>query len=114
MKRLLKLSVDCGRGGGITMLAVVETEDYRMVRRAVENRDSIYLGEVNGKHSEVFAEAVEIEVVSTDPAFVAAFEETIGDRVGPDFVGTLRDSEADGDDEEDDEEDDEDQDEEDQ
>ena len=50
MKALFKMDFDCGRMGNLEGVFITDTED---VEYLVNNKISVYFGEVLGKHSEI-------------------------------------------------------------
>lgn len=50
MKALFKMDFDCGRMGNLEGVFIADTED---VEYLVNNKISVYFGEVLGKHSEI-------------------------------------------------------------
>lgn len=67
MKVLAKFFWDCGRSGDIDGLFIA---DKSSIENAIGKH--IYLGEVLGKHSEVYGDidAGDIEIISEDPSVV--------------------------------------------
>lgn len=73
MKALCRLKFDCGRQGCLEGIFVADTED---VKYLIENKVSVYFGEVLGKHSEIYGtvEQREIEVITTEANVVDIVE----------------------------------------
>lgn len=65
MKALYRLKFDCGRQGVLEGIFIADTEDVKFL---VENKVSIYFGEVLGKHSEIYGpvECQEIEEITKE------------------------------------------------
>ena len=65
MKALYRLKFDCGRQGELKGIFIAETEDVKFL---VENKVSVYFGEVLGKHSEIYGtvERQEIEEITKE------------------------------------------------
>lgn len=72
MKAIYQMNADCGRMGVISSIFVAEEED---IEELYEN--SVYLGEVLGKHSDIVLQLTEDDIrkVSDDPSVVSLFEE---------------------------------------
>jgi len=74
MKAIYKIEIDYGRSGSLYGIFVADTE---RVKKVVEEKTSVYFGEVLGKHSEVevtFNDPADFILVSDDPAVVEVFE----------------------------------------
>ncbi len=78
MKKLYSFNWDCGRMGNIDGLFIAEPEE---VKAAVGKE--LYLGEVLGKHSEIFGTIEEGEIKEVDVAegVVSALLASIGESV---------------------------------
>lgn len=65
MKALCRLNFDCGRQGSLEGIFIADTEDVKFL---IENKVSVYFGEVLGKHSEIYGnvEPHELEVITTE------------------------------------------------
>lgn len=65
MKALYKLKFDSGRQGALEGIFIADTEDVKFL---VENKVSVYFGEVLGKHSEIYGpvERHEIEEITKE------------------------------------------------
>jgi len=75
---------------------VLSEEQYRKVVEFSISGEDIYLGEIAGKHSEVYGplETENFKIVSTDQKYVQFFEEVIGQQFGAfDVYGTICDQE---------------------
>lgn len=73
MKALCKLNFDCGRQGSLGGIFIADTEDVKFL---IENKVSVYFGEVLGKHSEIYGpvEQHELEVITTESNVVEVVE----------------------------------------
>lgn len=69
---LYRINLDCGRMGNIYGIFVATPDEVKALQD-----QTIYFGEVLGKHSEIdwSFEDGEVELVSDDPAFIAKCEE---------------------------------------
>jgi len=74
MKGIYRLSVDCGRQGGLDGIFVEDSED---IQALIDSHIKAYFGEVLGKHSEIYGsiEPTEIALVSTDETAIKIIEE---------------------------------------
>lgn len=65
MKALFKMNFDCGRMGNLEGVFVADIEDVECL---VNNKISVYFGEVFGKHSEIYGCVTESEIkqITTD------------------------------------------------
>lgn len=74
MKALYKMNCDCGRSGNLEGVFIADTED---VEYLIENKVSIYFGEVLGKHSEISAYIAkeEIKIATTDENVINIVQE---------------------------------------
>lgn len=65
MKALFKMNFDCGRMGNLEGVFIADTED---VEYLVNNKISVYFGEVLGKHSEISGgvDKSEIKMITAD------------------------------------------------
>ena len=74
MKALFKMNFDCGRMGNLDGVFVADTED---VEYLVNNKISVYFGEVLGKHSEISGcvDESEIKQITTDENVISVVEE---------------------------------------
>lgn len=72
MKKLYKFRFDCGRMGELSGLFVADEEDINNVIG-----ETVYFGEVLGKHSEIYGELEEADfkVITDDQGFINKFEE---------------------------------------
>jgi hypothetical protein len=79
MKGIYKFFWDCRRGGRVEGTFIAESEAVS----AAIGKD-LYFGEILGKHSEVYGilDEGDITLKSTDPNFIAMFEEILGGGVG--------------------------------
>lgn len=73
MKALYKMNLDCGRSGSLNGVFIADTED---VEYLLDNKISIYFGEVLGKHSEIYGCLVydEIKLISNDENVIKVVE----------------------------------------
>lgn len=73
MEALCKLNFDCGRQGSLEGIFIADTEDVKFL---IENKVSVYFGEVLGKHSEIYGnvEPHELEVITTEANVVDIVE----------------------------------------
>lgn len=73
MKALYKMQIDCGRSGSLEGVFIADTLD---VKYLVDNKISIYFGEVLGKHSEVYGcvDKKEIKKITTDEIAIKVVE----------------------------------------
>lgn len=73
--RLVKFSAYFGRRGELEGLFVLDDEDWQTLQNLIDSEDSVYFGEVLGKHSEV--ECVinndNIQVLSENQEFCREF-----------------------------------------
>ena len=74
MKALFKMNFDCGRMGDLEGVFVADTED---VEYLVNNKISVYFGEVLGKHSEISGCVAESEIkqITTDEKVIKVVED---------------------------------------
>jgi hypothetical protein len=74
MKALFKMDFDCGRMGNLEGVFIADTED---VEYLVNNKISVYFGEVFGKHSEISGCVAESEIkqITTDENVIKIVEE---------------------------------------
>ena len=74
MKALYKMNFDFGRMGNLEGIFVADTED---VKYLVDNKISVYFGEVLGKHSEISGPVTdgEIKQITTDEKVIKVVEE---------------------------------------
>ncbi|MCI7388438.1 MAG: hypothetical protein MSH64_17590 [Bacteroides uniformis] len=74
MKALFKMDFDCGRMGNLEGVFIADTED---VEYLVNNKISVYFGEVLGKHSEISGCVAESEIkqITTDENVIKIVEE---------------------------------------
>lgn len=74
MKALFKMDFDCGRMGNLEGVFITDTED---VEYLVNNKISVYFGEVLGKHSEISGCVAESEIkqITTDENVIKIVEE---------------------------------------
>lgn len=74
MKALFKMDFDCGRMGNLEGVFIADTED---VEYLVNNKISVYFGEVLGKHSEISGCVAESEIkqITTDENVINIVEE---------------------------------------
>lgn len=74
MKALFKMDFDCGRMGHLEGVFIADTED---VEYLVNNKISVYFGEVFGKHSEISGCVAESEIkqITTDENVIKIVEE---------------------------------------
>lgn len=74
MKALFKMNFDCGRMGNLEGVFVADIEDVECL---VNNKISVYFGEVLGKHSEIYGCMTESEIkqITTDENVIKVVEE---------------------------------------
>lgn len=74
MKALFKMNFDCGRMGSLEGVFIADTED---VEYLVNNKISVYFGEVLGKHSEISGPVDESEIkqITDDENVIKVVEE---------------------------------------
>ena len=72
MKKLYKFYWDCGRQGHVRGIFIAEEEK---IKEAIGKQ--VYLGEILGKHSEVFGslEEKDLTILTDDEDFIKRFEE---------------------------------------
>jgi hypothetical protein len=76
MKGIYSFFWDCGRSGDLDGIFIADSKDVAKVIGK-----NVYFGEVLGKHSEVegILEAGDIELKTDDQAFIAQFEQIMGE-----------------------------------
>ena len=76
MKRLVKYSEYFGRMGELDGLFVVDGDDWELLERLIKEKQTIYFGEVLGKHSEIYGTLSDttIEVKSENQEFCNEFD----------------------------------------
>lgn len=76
MKKLYRFNWDCGRQGSVE--GVFAAEDFE-VEKAIGKM--VYLGEILGKHSEIYDELGkdDLEVLTENQDFINEFESIVGD-----------------------------------
>ena len=74
MKALFKMNFDCGRMGNLEGVFVADIEDVECL---VNNKISVYFGEVLGKYSEIYGCVTESEIkqITTDENVIKVVEE---------------------------------------
>ena len=74
MKTLYKLHFDCRRSGTVYGLFIADDVD---MKKLVDSGDSVYFGEILGKHSEVAGPIEECDYteVTKDPAIIKIVED---------------------------------------
>lgn len=89
--RVLTWSMSFCRGGSLDAVILATDEDWALIQ-SLKGAD-VYLGEVNGKHSEVSYEVDPADfVVATDkPGEVALFARVLPKGTGFGIMGDLRD-----------------------
>lgn len=83
-----------GRMGGLEGVFVADEETIAKLREVKE----VFLGEVLGKHSEIYASIDEdtLKEISDDPTIVAFFQTHFGGGIGVDLISRYEELEADG------------------
>ncbi len=92
--KIYKYSEDFGRMGDLEGVFVADDDTITELRKVKE----IYLGEVLGKHSEVYATVDDstLKEISDDPVIVAFFKRHFCGSIGVNLVGRYGDLKADG------------------
>lgn len=70
MKKLVKISIDCGRMGSLEALEIYDEQDWENLLKAQKAGLSIYCGDILGKHSEF-----NVELSFSDEEFRIVSEE---------------------------------------
>ena len=75
--QLIKFHFDAGRMGSLHGMFVLDGESLAEWQKMVENKTTVYFGEVLGKHSEIYGpvEEADFTVVTEDEEFCKKFVE---------------------------------------
>jgi hypothetical protein len=68
--------------GNVDSIYIMDIEDWNKIKFLQDNDESIYLGEVAGKHSEVYASADSFVLVSDKTREVNSFRKLFGKTFG--------------------------------
>jgi hypothetical protein len=68
--------------GSVNSIYIMDIEDWEKIKFLQENGESIYLGEIAGKHSEVYADVNSFVLVSNKTQEVNSFRKLFGKTFG--------------------------------
>lgn len=76
MRKLVRFYGEMTRSSDLEVIAIVDEENWLLIRKAIDEGIKLCLGEIAGKHSEVFwvLEEKEISILSEFETEIALFE----------------------------------------
>jgi hypothetical protein len=70
------------RYGSVNAIYIMDVEDWKKIKFLQDNDESIYLGDIAGKHSEVYAYADNFMLISNDENEINTFRKLFGKTFG--------------------------------